>query len=102
MISSEIKKVWAIVQELLKEQTLPQHVAVDITDGRLIRWWLWLPNLGNHSQEIIGVGVTKAWLSMKDNGNSAAFNFEQTDGTCVQVFLVCRPFPTGLQLSIYV
>ena len=103
VISSEKKKrVWAIVQHLRREQTLPEFGAVDITDGRLIRWWLWLPNLGNHSQEVIGVGVTRAWLSMRDNGNSAAFNFERTDGTCIQVLLVCRPFSTGQQLSIYV
>ena len=85
-----------------KDQTLPEDGAVDITDGNLIRWWLWLPNLGNHSQEIIGVGVKKAWLSMRGNGNSAAFNFQQTDGTCIQVLLVCRQFPIGRQLSIYV
>ena len=60
---------------------------LDITDGTILRWWLWIGNLGEHSRDVIGPGVTGARVSMTDDGKSATFTFDRTDASSRQVVL---------------
>ena len=60
---------------------------LDITDGSTLRWWLWIGNLGAHSRDVIGPGVTGARVSMTDDWMSATFTFDRADGSSRQVVL---------------
>ena len=73
--------------------------ALDITDGSTLRWWLWIGNLGAHSRDVIGPGVTGARVSMADDGNSATFTFDRADGSSSHVVLSCGRHQ---QLNIHV
>ena len=79
------KAVWEILQGVESPWLMPK----DITDGSILRWWLWIGNLGAHSRDVIGPGVTGARVSMADDGNSATFTFDRTDGSSSHVVLSC-------------
>ena len=67
--------VWEAVQRL----GLACGDVRDITDGRDLRWWLWVCNLGRHTTRVIGDGVQRAQVRM--NGKKAVFTFSRSDGT---------------------
>ena len=77
------KAVWEILQGVESPWLMPK----DITDGSILRWWLWICNLGAHSKDVIGPGVTEARVSMTDDWMSATFTFERADGSSRQVVL---------------
>ena len=79
------KAVWEILQGVESLWLMPK----DITDGSILRWWLWIGNLGAHSRDVIGPGVTGARVSMADDGNSATFTFDRADGSSSHVVLSC-------------
>ena len=89
------KVVLRLVENLRSMDMIPEEndaprQALDITDGRVFRWWLWICNLGYHSREVIGVGVHGARVSLTKGANTAAFTFDRTDGTRCRVLLQCR------------
>ena len=96
------KAVWCIVKQLMSSNQVPiededPRVGLDITDGKVLRWWLWICNLGVNSTEVIGVGVIGAKVSIMDRGHSATFTFYRVDGTSSRVVLTL-----GGKVSIYV
>ena len=58
---------------------------IEITNGNLIQWWLWVGHLGSHSDRIIGNGIEFVFLSRTD-GQEALFEFAQADNTQQYVF----------------
>ena len=77
------KAVWKIIEGVWQAS----GDALDITDGSTLRWWLWIGNLGAHSRDVIGPGVTGARVNNTDDGKAATFTFERTDGNNRQVVL---------------
>ena len=77
------KPVWKIIQGVWQAS----GDALDITDGSILRWWLWIGNLGAYSRDVIGPGVTGARVSMTDDPLSATFTFERVDGSSSHVVL---------------
>ena len=63
------------------------RVGLDITDGKVLRWWLWICNLGVYSKEVIGEGVLTAQVSITSKGNAATFTFNRVDSTSSRVVL---------------
>ena len=78
-----MKRVWRIIKNDLP--TLNNEL--DITDGSILQWWLWIGNLGSNSQAVIGDGITRARVSMDQDGRKATFTFHRTDGTDINVLL---------------
>ena len=77
------------MQRLNLADGLPDEVtgeARDITNGEDLPWWLWICNLGCHTNEVIGAGVQRARLAINDR--EAVFTFSRTDGTECIVRLV--------------
>ena len=66
------KSVWKIIEGVWQAS----GDALGITDGSILRWWLWIRNLGAHSRDVIGPGVTGARVSMTDDKKSATFTFD--------------------------
>ena len=79
------KSVWKIIQGVWQAS----GDALDITGGSTLRWRLWISNLGAHSRDVIGPGVTGARVSMTDDETSATFTFERADGSSSHVVLSC-------------
>ena len=77
------KAVWRIVEPLLSSN----QIGLDITNGEVLRWWLWICNLGRYSRDVIGVGVIRAEVSMADRRKSATFTFYRVDSTSSRVVL---------------
>ena len=74
--------VWAAIEKVWQ----PWGVTLDITDGRILCWRLWICNLGADAPDIIGPGVLEARVCMMPR--SATFTFERIDGSSRQVVLV--------------
>ena len=50
--------VWHQISALLKQDAIPREDnVIDITDGAIFPWWLWVSNLGNRTPDIIGEGI---------------------------------------------
>ena len=77
------KRVWRTIEN----DPRILNTELDITDGSILQWWLWVGNLGNNSQAAIGDGITQARVSMNQHGKKATFTFLRTDGTDIQVLL---------------
>ena len=75
------ERVWQAIQNE------PRDTALDITNGGILQWWLWVGNLGINSQAVIGDGITRARVSMDQDGRKATFTFHRTDGTDINVLL---------------
>ena len=78
------KAVWETIQRVCHRP----GGALDITDGTTLRWWLWICNLGHHSRDVIGPGVTGARVSMTEDWMEATFTFYRTDGSRSRISLV--------------
>ena len=63
--------------------------AVDITNGALIPWWLWISNLGQRTLDVIGNGVRQVLLS-RTLEREVLFKFVRVDNTEASVFLGLR------------
>ena len=85
--------------KISKDDLAPLNNELDITDSTILRWWLWIVNLGKHSRDVIGPGVTRARVSMTDDGNMATFTFDRADGTRRQVFLSLNRH-NGLDINV--
>ena len=59
---------------------------IEITDGILIPWWLWVCNLGYHGDRVTGNGIEFVYLSRTDD-QEALFEFVQADNTRQYVFI---------------
>ena len=59
---------------------------IEITNGTLIPWWLWVCNLGRLRHRAIGDGIEKVFLSRTDEWE-ALFEFVQPDNTREYVFI---------------
>ena len=62
----------------------PQNI--EITDGTLISWWLWVCNLGLHRDIVIGNGIEFVYLSRTDE-QEARFEFVHADHTRQDVYI---------------
>ena len=62
---------------------------VDITDGTLIPWWLWVSNLGQRTLDVIGNGIRQVLLS-RTLEQEVLFKFVRVDNTEASVFLGLR------------
>ena len=95
--------IWQAAQSIPRDcvPNEPSGNWLDITDGRRIRWWLWICNLGNHTNTVIGAGVRTAHMAMNAD-NEAVFKFTRIDGTECVVRLVCMRRRCGRQLHVYV
>ena len=94
--------VWRTVQNKL--QSIPDERdggALDITDGSVLRWWLWICNLGLHTREVIGVGVRCARVAMNDT-DEAVFTFTRVDDTDITVRLRAFVRGQGRELNLYI
>ena len=61
---------------------------IDITDGAIFPWWLWVSNLGNRTPDIIGEGIREVHLS-RTQEQEVVFNFIRVDNTTVLCSSVC-------------
>ena len=59
---------------------------IEITNGTLIPWWLWVCNLGHYRDRVIGNGIEKVFLSRYDD-REARFEFVHPDNTREHVFI---------------
>ncbi len=77
--------------------------ARDITNGLDLPWWLWICNLGGHSQEVIGAGIHTARLAMND-ADEVVFTFIRSDDTECNLTLCSLRRGTGVshELRIFV
>ena len=57
-----------------------------ITQDAPFKWWLFVCNLGKHTQEVIGPGLTTATLEHKGQ-NAIGLLFTRSDGTSVQLLM---------------
>ena len=58
---------WRTVQTLMAQGLIPNERDgswLDITDGKHLRWWLWICHLGNCTRSVIGAGVHSAHVAM--------------------------------------
>ena len=95
--------IWQAAQSIPRDciPNEPSGKWLDITDGRRLRWWLWICNLGNHTRTVIGAGVCTAHMAMNAD-NEAVFKFTRIDGTECVVRLVCMRQGCGRQLRVSV
>ena len=77
------ERVWQAIQN----EPRMSDTALDITNGGILQRWLWVGNLGNNSRAVIGDGITRARVSMDQDGRKATFTFHRTDGTDINVLL---------------
>ena len=73
--------------------------AVDITDGKVITWWLWVSNLGQITVEVIGNGIRQVFLS-RTLEQEVVFKFLRVDNTEAFVVLGLRQFARGSRLYV--
>ena len=95
--------VWETVEQLLDEKSIPDEQSgskMDLTDGQVLRWWLWICSLGNFTREVIGAGVVKAHLAM-NGSDEAVFTFTRADDTECTVRLYCHRRGKGRDLEVY-
>ena len=59
---------------------------IDITDGTIFPWWLWVSNLGNRTHDIIGEGIREVHLNRIED-QKVVFNFIHVDNTRVSLLL---------------
>ena len=96
-----------LIENLRSNDMIPNEEAgpaqaLDLTNGHVSRWWLWVCNSSHHSRDVIGVGVHGARMSMTDNSNAAAFAFHWADGTRCRVVLRCREKARDWDIAIYI
>ena len=75
------ERVWETFQTLRNAQLIPSTGTqwLDITDGTHFRWWLWICNLQRKTRDVIGIGVCRAYVSMRRR--QALFKFVRLDGS---------------------
>ena len=101
------EEIWQTIQSLIAQGLIanepPSQTArtfapsLDITDGNLLCWWLWICNLGQHTRTVIGTGVRSAHIAMP-TGDEAVFKFGRADGSECLVRLRC----TNRKLKVHV
>ena len=79
--------VWATLAAAAASGQLADTVCVDLTSGELLKWWLWLPNLGRHGHDVIGTGVWRCSVR-RENADHYDFDFERPDGTSGRLHLM--------------
>lgn len=73
--------VWQKISALLTRRAIPRGVgSIDITDGELIPWWLWVSNLGHRTRHVIGEGIEEVHLS-QTLAQEVVFHFIRVDNT---------------------
>ena len=103
------KKIWQTIQSLIAQGLITNRLDtrtgtartfalwLDITDGNLLCWRLWICNLGLHTRTVIGTGVRSAHIAMPTD-DEAVFKFGRSDGSECLVNLRC----TNRTLELYV
>ena len=80
-------RAWEIISSLFTQQAIPMHpTQIEITNGTLIPWSLWVCNLGRLRDRAIGNGIEKVFPSRTDEWE-ALFEFAQPDNTREYVFI---------------
>ena len=78
--------MWERVAALLRDMGHAWVNDLDITDGAVIPWWLWVGNLGHHTDAIIGEGIVRAFLSRRQKAE-VVFTFIHGDNSYTYVTL---------------
>ena len=82
--------VWQQISALLGQNAIPPvDEFVDITDGTIIRWWLWVCNLGQRTRDVIGEGIQEVHLS-RTLAQEVVFKFVRVDNTETSLLLGLR------------
>lgn len=82
--------MWQQISALLMQDAIPRWPnTVDITDGTLISWWLWVSNLGPRTVDVIGNGIRQVLLSRRLE-QEVVFAFVRVGNTEASVFLGLR------------
>ena len=82
--------VWQQISRLLMQNAIPDLPdAVDITDGKVITWWLWISNLGYQTVDVIGNGIGQVHLN-RTRDQEVVFKCLRVDNTEASVFLGLR------------
>ena len=82
--------VWQQISPLLMQDEIPARPdSVDITDGILLPWWLWVSNLGQRTLDVIDNGIRQVLLS-RTSEQEVLFTFVRVDDTEASVFLGVR------------
>ena len=91
------------MEQLLNEKQIPDEQTgskMDLTDGQDLLWWLWIPNLGNFTDKVIGGGLVKAHVAMNGR-NEAVFTFSRADATECTVRLRCSRHGESYDLKLH-
>ena len=101
------EEIWQTIQSLIAQGLIANEPPsrtertlapwVDITDGNLLCWWLWICNLGPNTRKVIGTGVRSAHIAMPTN-DEAVFKFGRADDSECLVRLRC----TNRNLKVHV
>ena len=84
--------VWHRISPLLKQDAIPREDnVIDITDGAIFPWWLWVSNLGNRTHDIIGEGIREVHLS-RTQEQEVVFNSIRVDNTTASLLLGLRKY----------
>ena len=84
--------VWHQISASLKQDAIPREDnVIDITDGAIFPWWLWVSNLGNRTHDIIGEGIREVHLS-RTQEQEVVFNFIRVDNTTASLLLGLRKY----------
>ena len=79
--------VWQQISRLLMQNAIPAFPdAVDITDGKVFTWWLWISNLGHRTFDVIGNGIRQVRLS-RTLEQEVVFKCLRVDNTEASVLL---------------
>ena len=83
------KVVWHKIALLLEQDEIPRgDNVINITDGRISPWWLWVSNLENRTV-IIGEGIREVHLNRIED-QKVVFNFIRVDNTRASLLLGSR------------
>ena len=94
------QQVWqAVAREADRIPWYPEEA--DVTDGRLLRWWLWVCNLARSTRQVTGVGITRAFLTRWDQ-SEYRFRFVRVDGSEAHVILTEQRWGGGSSVAFRV
>ena len=94
------QQVWqAVAREADRTPWYPEEA--DVTDGRLLRWWLWVGNLARSTRKVTGVGITRAFLTRWDQ-SEYRFRFVRVDGSEAHVILTEQRWGGGSSVAFRV
>ena len=75
---------------MLEKDAIPREDEfIDITDGAIFPWWLWVSNLGHRTRDVIGEGIKEVYLS-RTLEQEVVFNFIRVDNTTASLLLGFR------------